>query len=115
GKADSSDGRRVKALVVTSDNLGHDLALCRALVGQHRLAGKVTNGPDVLHRGGAAVVDLHERAVHGHAHILQTPALGAGAAAHGHQHLVGGQLQRVAVLVRDVQLAVTETTGAGPQ
>uniref|UniRef100_A0A0N4ZZC5 PE-PGRS family protein n=1 Tax=Parastrongyloides trichosuri TaxID=131310 RepID=A0A0N4ZZC5_PARTI len=115
GEADGGDGGRVEHAIMTGDDFGHDFTLRRALVRQHGFAGQVADGPDVLHAGGAAIVDLHERAVHGHAHVLQAPALGPRAAADGDQHLVGIQLHRVSVLVGDVQLAVAEPSRAGAE
>ena len=47
------------------------------LVREHRFADEVTDRPDVSHRGPAAIVHPHERALHFDAHALQSPSLGA--------------------------------------
>ena len=111
GETDGGDGHRVEAAVVAGDDLGDHLALGRALVGQHGFAGQVADGPDVAHGGGATIVNLHERPGHGHAHILQTPALGARLAADGDEDLVGLELEGGTVLRRDVELALFERPG----
>src|SRR6478672_2595344 len=115
GEADGGDRDGIEAAVVAGDDLGDDLALRAALVGQHGFAGQVADGPDILHRGGAAVVDLDEGARHGDAHVFQTPALGARTAADGDEDLVGLELDGGAVLGRDVELTLFERPGLGAE
>ena len=67
-------------------------------MGQHRLADQIADRPHILHRSAALIVDLDESARHVEGHIFQAPAFRVGPAADGDQHLVGGEVQRLARL-----------------
>ncbi|MNP41911.1 hypothetical protein D3C76_1356420 [compost metagenome] len=68
-------------------------------MGEHRLATEVADGVDVAHAGLAAVVDLDRRAVHRKVQRFEVPALGVWLATHGHQYLIGLQVQDAAIRV----------------
>ena len=62
----------VERALLAGDDLRDHLALRHRAVGEHRLAREVADRPDVAHRGRAAVVDQHERAVHGQVEPLES-------------------------------------------
>ncbi len=86
----------------------------RRLVLQHRLADEIADRPDILHRGAALVVDLHEAARHVDGHVLQAPAFGVRLAADGDEDLVGGKFDRLAVFGFDGERPAVLRAGLSP-
>src|SRR5690606_40530619 len=79
----------VHAGLVPGDTLGHHYAFLGSLVGQHRAAHQIADGPDTVHTGGAVVVHLDEAAfVLLHTAVIGKQAFGAGLAAHADDDLV---------------------------
>ena len=89
--------------MLAADQLSHHLALGHGPVGEHRFATEVADGIHVAHAGLAAAVDLDRRAVHVQVQRFEVPALGVGFATDGHQHLIGFQVQGVAIRVKNLQ------------
>ena len=84
---------------------------------QHRLAGQITDRPDVAHRGGAALVDRHRRALHRQVEPFEAEAGNARPAANGNQVAVGGDGARRRARLLDHQriaaIGQAQRPGAG--
>ena len=100
GEAHGRDHRAVEHAAVAGDDLGDHLALRHGAMREHRLAGEVADRPDVAHRRRAALVDLHEAAVHGEVERARGRSRRQpGAPAGGDEDLVGGDAARRAAAV----------------
>ncbi len=105
----------IEAALMTRDDLGHHLALLGGLVLQHRLADEIADCPDILHRGAALIVDLHEAAVPVDRHVLQPPAFGRRLAPDRHQDVVRRDVGRRAVLQLGREALLAEPLRLGAQ
>src|SRR5665213_1467506 len=101
GEAHRGDRGRIEPAALAGDDLGDHRALRRGLVRQHWLADEVADGPDILHRGAALVVDHDKRVGHLAPLRVEAPALGALPPADGDPYLVVGDSQPLALARRD--------------